>query len=384
MGSGPKVQARDKLSKLPPPGKIVAAVVADCHVGNHARNGGSMEAGLNRRGRESVEALRRAVKMARAAGAPRFVVAGDLFHSRRPEPAVIRAVQDALAEAGDGMQVCLVPGNHDMLDATARDGNTAMAPLYDVADVIVTSATWEGPILLAPFWGERPMADYLEATLEEQSQGPSKPRMFLVTHVGLWDEKGAAPWQRRARDGMSADALLRMMVDGHFCAAVVGNYHEHRWWTQAAAKKGTVLATAIQAGTLCPASHGDGGLKERGLMIYLREDGTWDKVEVPGPRFLTVVPGDAVPPPAPPGFSYYVRTRGRWVDGDPVLAASEGGWTACDREEGPAVDAGEEAARAEEETDEQAIAATVEEADLPEGVSRAAVGALALQLWGRA
>lgn len=368
--------AAKKIPKVVAPSPIIAAVVADAHVGNHARNGGPIEAGLNRRGRESVAVLESAVVAARDLGAPRFVVAGDLFHSRRPEPAVIRAVQDALDAAGQSMKVVLVPGNHDMLDATAARGNTAMAPLVDVADTIATEPCWSGPILLVPFHGTKPMSEFLGVVLEGQTRGPGKPKSFLVTHVGLYDEKGAAPWQRRARDGMSAEAMLLAMAGGNFCTSVVGNYHEHRHWS----RKGI---TAIQAGTLCPASHGDGGLADRGLMILLREDGTWEKVEVPGPRFLTIVPGAAPPGEAPPGFSYYVRARG---EGGIAVGAPPAslGWAALDWE--PAL-SGEEmgdVARSDDETDEQAIAATVAELTLPDGVGRAAVEKLALEIWGRA
>jgi len=399
------------------PGKPapLAAFVADCHIGNHARHGGPLIDGLNRRGRESVAALRRAVQLAKERRCWAFVVCGDLFHVPRPEPAIIRAVQDVFREA-DPMKVLLIPGNHDMPDATATSGNTAMAPLFDPAVVganvdVVREARWihyPGVSVMAiPFWGADPMSAHVAATMEhltdperdgrDQHGAPgtkslegADPIRVAAIHVGLWDGDDAAPWQRKARDGMEGEALLNLMRQGKIDVSFVGNYHEHRMWIGGADSPKHPKRLACQVGTLAPHGHGDGGVLGRGLMGFLEHDGEVTMALVPGPRFVTVVDPKELPAGGEDGFAYYVRARGaaaaafRGKD-----LAALGIYAAFEIEaEAPSVEAeldaaeGRRAPRAE--TDEGAIEGFVGGMVLPDGLDRAKVLDLALDCWKRA
>jgi hypothetical protein len=363
----------------------LAGFVSDPHVGLHARHGGPTVDGLNRRARETIEVLRRAVAATVDRGAEVFVVCGDLFQTARPEPAVIRAVQDVFAAAREHLQVVLIPGNHDMPDASCEAGNTAMAPLWEVATIMNSPGTlMDAPdfrLLCVPFDGRLPMAEHLAAVLKDQKA--TKPSV-LATHVGVWDAKSAAPWMKKARDGIDAGVLLALMEKAGISIAFVGNYHEHRVWTDV---EGGTARTIVQVGTLCPASHSDGGLVDRGLVAFLEADGSWSKQEIPGPRFVTIdesYVGKGPPPSAPKDFSYYVRSK----IGGPMSDRDEDpcdvyGYVAFEDVSAKEVD-GDPEPVLREESDEEAIAAHVSEMDLAPTVERDAVRDLALACWKRA
>lgn len=357
----------------------IACFCSDPHVGNHGRNGGPVVDGLNRRGRETIDVLRRAVAAAVEREARAFVVCGDLFQTARPEPAVIRAVQDVFAAAREHLCVVLIPGNHDMPDASTAGGNTAMAPLQEQVTFIANHPGLNLgpalPILCVPFDGTAPMAKRLCDVL---ASPPDKDSAVLATHVGVWDEADAAPWMRKARDGISTDLLFACMRQAELAWAFVGNYHAHRVWTREDAGG---PRTIVQVGTLCPASHSDGGLVDRGLVAFLEAGGKWSKQEIPGPRFVTLDAdkGEELGP-APAGFSYYVRERGKGLNREATAEAA--GWTALDQD-GPPDVAGDFEPVALEETDEEAIVAAAAEVDLPALVSRDAVRDLALLCWSK-
>lgn len=399
-------KARVRPGKPPP----LAAFVSDPHVGNHARHGGPLVDGLNQRGRETLATYRRAVLLAKERGCWAFVVNGDLCQGPRPEPAILRGLQDVHAEA-DPMRILLVPGNHDMPDATAAAGNTAMAPLERGHDVRVVRepewVTYPGVSVLAiPFHGAATMDAHVAATMEAMTQGEvdgrskhggpgtlsqqgAEPIRVASIHVGLWDGDDAPPWQRKARDGMEAEALLNIMKRARIAAAFVGNYHDHAHWGGSGALEGN--PAAVQVGTLIPHSHGDGGLAGRGLVAFLEADGSVTTAEVPGPRFVTALEPGEVPTAGAEGFSYYVRARGRaaaaWAGKDLSMLGVYSAFE-IEPDEAPSVEAvmdAKEGARAPRvDTDEGAIEGYVAGMVLPEGVDRARVLDLALDCWKRA
>jgi hypothetical protein len=373
MGSGPK--------RRPAPAAPSAfmAVVADVHLGNRARFGGPTVDGLNDRGRNTVETFRRALRAARERGVAMFFVAGDLFDSRRPEPAVVAAAQAAIHEEAAGMVVVLVPGNHDMLDASALGGNTACAPLWREGEV-VRAPGWHTVggdalhVLTVPFDGTRPMADHLEDVLRSDLVRKERgiDRRILVTHVGVWDALGDPPWMAKAKDGIEAGRLAAAMKVAGIQEAYVGNFHEHRAWDLPA--DGVRI---VQVGTLCPGSFGDAGMVDRGLMALAPGGAT---VEIPGPRFVVRSAGTPWPPRVPQGCWVYVRQ----VGGDPP--AGDDGWDGYEHAPEPErlrAEAGG-GVRPQAPTEEDAIRAHVEEMDVPAGVDRTRVLDLALDCWRRA
>jgi hypothetical protein len=267
------------------------AFVADCHVGNFKAHGGLVTAGLNVRGQMSTAAFREAVVKARDSGADTLFVAGDLFHSRRPEPAVIAAVLKALVEEAAELPVVIIPGNHDMLDATAELGNTACEPLYQAA-TIINDPSWVvtsiGNVLAVPFRGGMPMADYLDEVLNGYMVGTlmkdDSPAM-LLTHVGVYDDQ-SPPWCKDATDAIHKDRLFALLEQAGIETAFVGNFHHMRAWSHV--DKDDRLYRIVQCGTLCPHSHSDQGQFPRVGAMWMFDGEDLEPVEIAGPRFINM------------------------------------------------------------------------------------------------
>ena len=105
---------------------------ADLHLGKPF---GSMPDELRGRLREARHAvLDRLAVQARNAGAETILLAGDVFDTETPSPAVLRQALAAMA-GHDGLRWILLPGNHDSLAAEAlwaglapsRPGNVVLA-----------------------------------------------------------------------------------------------------------------------------------------------------------------------------------------------------------------------------------------------------------------
>jgi DNA repair exonuclease SbcCD nuclease subunit len=301
--------------------KYDVAIVADVHLGNHRGWGGPVGTdGLNEAARLGVESLVEAIEIAKSAGCSVLIVAGDLFQTARPEPALIAAVQHAIT-AGE-LAVVLIPGNHDMPDATAENGNTALAPLWDCAQIVgsperMVLSTFA--IVAVPFDARAPMRKVLdECPLLEKPNADESRRTILVTHVGVYDDSDAksSPWVRLAKDGISDTEMFAIMKRAGIRLAFVGNFHEHRQWTDPDGR------TIIQCGTLAPHSFSDAGTHQRGLVILT--DGEMIKTsEARGVRFVNLRGNDpnhlaSLTHGISKGNRYVVRQTGgaRWEESE--------------------------------------------------------------------
>ena len=361
------------------------AIIADCHCGNHARFGGAMENGLNARARLTIASLQAAVKQAEEAGAEALFVAGDLFHSRRPEPALIAAVQQVFS--GALLNVVVIPGNHDMLDSSAAGGNTAYAPLWDEAHVVqepqwqeVPSAKTFDYVLCVPYDSAQPMALHLARVLEgklPKCEGKAVPqgRRILVTHVGVWDAD-SPKWTRGARDGISAPMLFDLMEKAGIGAEFVGNYHEHKIWE----RNGLAIC---QVGALCPTGFGDSKPGKHGLMA-LGDASITKMVAIPGPRFEIVLEKHTEWGVPQDKNTYFVRQVGG-VEATGAATEKLGGY-----EYVPAGDASGFGSSDEEEKQElfapaddplAAVVKFAQEMELEDGADRHAVVDLVSDLW---
>jgi hypothetical protein len=378
---------KKKSAAAPAEFKPTFAVVSDCHTGNFSAWGGATDAsGLNVRGRLTVETLRRAHQGAFGDGL-RLFIAGDLFQSRRPEPAIVAAVQRVFGDIVNrgGYKVVIVPGNHDMLDASAEGGNTACEPLYMVADVM-RKPEWIEAVLMVPFDSRVPMAQHLTEVLAGEAErirtetlhGKLPPRS-LVTHVGVWDDDEAkeSKWLRRAKDGMNCNLLFDAMEAAGIKLAFVGNYHNHRVWTRGEMQ-------IVQVGTLCPASFSDEGLVDRGLMVV--SDGvTWRKVEIPGPRFVVDSDGRGAKSAAKYGedelSSYFVRqVGGKELDAEGTTRLA--GYEYVPVKVEPRLFPGDEPIAPAPRSPEEALSAYVQGMPLPDGgTMRPEVAALVAKCW---
>ena len=262
------------------------AIVADVHLANHRGWGGPVGPnGLNRAAKLGIASLASAAAIAKDNGASVLIVAGDLFQTPRPEPAVIAAVQQVFSDArANGLQVVVLPGNHDMPDATAEHGNTALAPLWSFATLVdvPTGKNFNGiDVDMVPFDGTAPMRDVLKhCGLFSPVGAPKGNPRILVTHVGVYDDSDtkSAPWFKTAKDGIHVSELFDIMERAGIQQAFVGNFHEHRTWSAG-------RLTIVQIGTLAPHSFSDAGLVRRGL-VALTDGATVITRETPGVRFL--------------------------------------------------------------------------------------------------
>src|SRR5258706_539249 len=91
------------------------AVIADLHLGNHKYLGKDLRNGLNQRARWILSALSGAIQLAKDQKCASIVIAGDLFDTSSPSPALIAAVMDAIRIRNSAQpHVDLLLGNHDM------------------------------------------------------------------------------------------------------------------------------------------------------------------------------------------------------------------------------------------------------------------------------
>jgi len=365
------------------------AVVADVHVANHARFGGREEDGLNARGRFTIEALREAVTIADLRGCEHFVVAGDLFDNRRPEPAVVAAVQHVFADARErGLVVVAVPGNHDLLDADASGGNTTCAPLWQVAQVPDHEGWWRiggYPVLVVPFQSRAPMSQHLGEVLSayghkepKEFDGEGKPSL-LITHVGVYDLLSATPWQKRAKDAIEAGFLLGLIEDAGIETAFVGNYHDHHRWTDV--ENG--VRRVFQVGALCPVSFSETGTVDRGLMAIYQNGGV-SFVTVPGPRFLDIETPRQVADLSSMSDRLLERTFvrvSREVEIPLGLVSKLGGVDHVGPEVTEVAGAAGAASAVAGSDPAAELAAYVEQMNLPEDVERGAVAAFVADCW---
>jgi len=358
--------------------KACLAVVADCHIANYTHHAGAEVGGINERGLMSLAALRESIRRAVASGATMFMVAGDLFNKRKPEPAIIAAVARVLEAETKDLPVVIVPGNHDMVDVLATAGNTACEPLYAQATVIREPEWFDVKgtdlnVLCVPFQGEVPMEQYLRELLPKHAK--KSQRNVLIAHVGVYD--GADPdWMKSDPTAIHQQLFSEMLQDNFFEAAFVGHYHHGKSW----GKPNDMIKEPIivQVGTLCPSSHSDAGVfPEVGtLLTYADPPGEFDRIEINGPRFTSLNSAEEIKSLASAeGMRYFVR-----LPASEVLVSAESIQgieveAVADVEEKPT------AITDQVESPEEAIIAYARKMNLPEGVLTEAVIEEALRCW---
>jgi hypothetical protein len=119
------------------------------------------------------------------------------------------------------------------------------------------------------------------------------PPTVLATHVGLIDDE-TPPWLRNAHDAIEVERVQELMGEHNIAFTVAGNWHQHRAWSF------TPAHPVVQIGALCPTGFDNPGFDGYGSVI-IWDDGRdrggemgWQRIEVPGPRFVIVQGDDAV------------------------------------------------------------------------------------------
>lgn len=189
---------------------------ADLHLGKPY---GFLPEGLRGRLREARHAaLERLATQARQGGAEFILLAGDVFDSETPSPAVLRQALAAMAAQTD-LRWVLLPGNHDSLaaealwGAVARDGpaNVTLAtepvPLFlsahlvllpapcttrrpgrDLTDWMGAAATPEGVIRVGLAHG--PVQSFSEDGIATDVIAPDRPARAGLAYLALGDWHG--------------------------------------------------------------------------------------------------------------------------------------------------------------------------------------------------
>ena len=265
------------------------AWIADCHLGNHKVMGGPVRVGLNGRCREGLDVFRRAVALADEMGCAAGVVLGDLFDYWRPEPQLVRAVQEILRKAR--VRWFLLCGNHEQV--SGQRGDHALAPLRGVARVVdrpTRISVKESEVLLVPFVPGRPAREWVAEAL--RSFGPaSRPRAVGV-HAGVSDAQ-TPPWLAESLDQVPAQLLADEARRCGASAAFAGNWHSHRSWQLRANDPPPLRSRSsvgvVQVGALVPTGWDNPGLDGYGgLVVWDGCVGASEFHELDGPRFLSV------------------------------------------------------------------------------------------------
>jgi hypothetical protein len=255
-------------------------------------------------------------------------------------------------------------------------------------------------VLLVPF---RPgdARGWLGAAVDEEVGGTGAGGRLLISHLGVVDD-GTPPWLRDAKDAIPLDALRRICLFNDVECALLGNWHDHRLWPG-----GQDKAIVAQVGTLCPTGFDNPGAEGYGsLLIYETKPGVrrgaLRRIEIPGPRFLTVrsrAEFDALPRDGGlPGCTRFLRWKvdpaiesladaRALVDERVLVGEFAGGEVVSDGGDPLAVSRGAAtaAARASQGADgAEVLAAYVASMDVPEGVDRQAVIADAQRLLAKA
>lgn len=357
------------------------AFVADGHIGNHRHGATATKyGGVNSRCLLAIQVHAHAIKVARERGAELMASGGDMMDQRRPEPAVLAATARMLERETQDLPFVAVPGNHEMLDAKADDGNTALEPFYPHCSVprdpewFVIEAMDAG-VFCVPFEGRVTMEEHLRTQLAAQKEQPYNKKI-LVTHVGVFDD--SSPHWLRGKDAIHKDMLFHAMEAGGFQAAFVGNFHENQQWK----KDGRLI---YQVGPLCPASFSDAGIfpKVGGLVLYDGE--AVDLVEIPGPRFIKLKPSESLQSyveQSAKGCTFFVRTSNSTQAEE--MEANMGHEGLVMAEVMPPAPPTDPAKLPTADNAGEAIEAYVGSMDLPQGVKHTDVLTSAMDYWKKA
>lgn len=347
------------------------AVVADVHIHNYKAFGDLTRGGINQRGEMSIDAFVAAMDRAVELGCSKLFVAGDLFHVRRPEPALLSAVIREIGEVREKLQVVIIPGNHDMIEAGAEGGNTAVAPLHREA-LVIKSPIWVEndnlSCLCVPFAAGKPVGMFLrEAMAATVEKTPKTQYRALIAHAGVYDDTSPG-WMKEAKDSIHVADLQRLLYEYKFTDAFVGHYHQHRIWEDP--------PTVVQVGTLCPGGFSDQGAFPwvGGMAVYDGE--TIDMEQIKGPRFLELKAEQQVPEELRGWYPLFLR-----VVGDKVTVPDNFPSDHVEKVEAPPADV--EASDTPDVKDApEALRSYIEKMPLPASVDRARVLEVVLAVWG--
>lgn len=259
------------------------AVIADVQPENRSLFAGKLEGGLNERFLEAVDVLEQACSMASEREADRLVVCGDLFDRPDPEPWMVERVEHALLAFTSG-HIYIILGNHDRA-STNRDHHACAS--IDQGDGFISIIEETTHSLVGNEWlgfvpweprSPSEVLDEIRTTCSEAPEGSGAASRSLYLHQGIADAD--TPDYMRG-DAVDVDDLASICREFGIEAVFAGDWHVH------AVVNANPLV--VRVGALVPRGFQDAGLEGYGsLLFYDTNDGTMERVEVPGPRFINL------------------------------------------------------------------------------------------------
>lgn len=366
----------------------IITFVADCHIGNPKTFPGPTHAGINGRG----EMLLKALTCVRECAEDSLVVLGDLFDLSNPSPILISRTAAALGSGGAYGHNFVLVGNHDM-SSTAR-GHNACAPLRHIRNITVCDdpSSFANPSMLLIPYEPGPAVEWLPKRINQEVEAHGVPRAVCV-HLGISDDH-TSEFLQRAEDSIPAAELFRVMRVHGIKHAFAGNWHEHKRW-----QDGDYSIT--QVGAMVPTGFNNPGPRYGGYVTWDTDTDEITETRLPGPRFaiLDDTAAKMMSVAYPKEFTAWARGEGykpedtvflhvntrpsreaQWRDSlIPDLVDAGAIWAGRVRVDRKMVDAAvSEAASSatSEEHFEDAIAAYVEDMEVPKGVSKSRVMSL--------
>jgi len=188
------------------------AVTADVHAHPFGDFATIDSEGVNSRLQRTVDALAWAMSTASDQGATTFVIAGDLFHSRKDVPTIaLDMVSEVLEEAQDTLDIILLLGNHDLNTSTHHASIAALSGIGQVVmDVTEITTRDDERLGLIPWCDTQ---DQFEAMWNELP-------LDLDAYIGHFGTFGAnfGPYNIEIPGDINPQPLVedRLMLLGHY------------------------------------------------------------------------------------------------------------------------------------------------------------------------
>lgn len=205
------------------------AVLSDIHAHNWSVFSSVDGRGVNTRLVHTLEEMKRAAKLLKAAGGNVMVIAGDIFHTRGTiDPEVLNPTRDAVREILEmGISIYAIPGNHDLKSKDTQELSSAIQNLQTEVDppgmyggftiFNKCDVAWvPGHVLGFVPW--RWTVEALLQDLENLAKHPEASQMDVFIHAGI----------DGVLSGMPAHGLMHTdLAKFGFRRVFAGHYHNH-------------------------------------------------------------------------------------------------------------------------------------------------------------
>jgi len=242
------------------------AIFSDIHF-NAFKPFATFENGENSRFLEITDAFEWVMEDAEKRNCSHGLVGGDIFHTRGAlRPSIFNRVFDAINDCYFGMELLMIPGNHDM--ENYRGGHSAIDTFAYLARVsVVFEPMWHmvGGMKIGCIPYIHNIDEFKKAFVQITER--NQPSAFLI-HQGI---------DNFANPGMPDLGLTVEWIREHTDKPVfAGHYH-----------KPMERDNVFSIGSLVKHGFGDTDVPH-GYRIWDTDDNSFEFVEVPGPEFVTI------------------------------------------------------------------------------------------------